>query len=264
MKKILIFIAVILGVITIGYTCSCVTDVSLEDKYNMSSLIFIGKVLSIEKADLGYIVEFDVGSVYKGEFKDRISLYTNKDSASCGFNFEIGNHYLVYANDYGQRLETGLCSGNLLSNQSKDDIDFLENKMGGGQTDNLKNIVVELDSENNVVYYDLTVWLLTPCHNLDTEVIIGGDNISYINLNVDVSESNEICIQVIDEKSISGKVYLQENVDVFNIYYNGMKEYVKTFENIDDGSNDDTNDDSQNDRNLFEMIIDFFKRLFGI
>jgi hypothetical protein len=60
------------------------------------------------RSDAPVRVRLAVERVDKGEAGDEITLTTALSGASCGFAFERGHRYLIYARDG----ETGLCSGN--------------------------------------------------------------------------------------------------------------------------------------------------------
>ncbi len=65
---------------------------------------------------------FDVDNVWKGDTKEIITIKTAQSSASCGFNFEENQKYIVYASQYDDDyLGVSLCSRTgLLSNATED------------------------------------------------------------------------------------------------------------------------------------------------
>jgi hypothetical protein len=60
------------------------------------------------RSDAPVRVRLVVERVDEGEAGDEITLTTALSGASCGFTFERGHRYLIYA----RTGETGLCSGN--------------------------------------------------------------------------------------------------------------------------------------------------------
>ncbi len=55
-------------------------------------------------------VRFSVTRQWKGVTTEEIRVRTARDSAACGFPFEVGEDYLVYASaEQGGALSTGLC-----------------------------------------------------------------------------------------------------------------------------------------------------------
>jgi hypothetical protein len=56
------------------------------------------------------LVTFDVSQVWKGPEFTSLAVSTAQSSASCGYTFEFGRDYLVYAYGAEENLEVGLCS----------------------------------------------------------------------------------------------------------------------------------------------------------
>jgi hypothetical protein len=51
--------------------------------------------------------------VWKGQLTKEVIINTPDNSAACGYSFEMGKSYLVFAHGTkGKILRTGLCSGN--------------------------------------------------------------------------------------------------------------------------------------------------------
>ena len=91
--------------------CSCGSRPSPSGAYHSSTVVFSGKVVAIRgfdipawgtysSADRGTI-EFRVSTVWKGPAYETMSVTTLRDSASCGYPFEEGREYVVYAYAHG-------------------------------------------------------------------------------------------------------------------------------------------------------------------
>jgi hypothetical protein len=106
--------------------CSCVANLKplkqqVTDAYKNSIAIFSGEVLSVTPTDeFTVTVKIKIEKSWKGRFSKEIILTTGKDSAMCGYSFEIGNKYLVYAYGPKNKLTTGLCSRTGVLSQSED------------------------------------------------------------------------------------------------------------------------------------------------
>jgi hypothetical protein len=51
--------------------------------------------------------------VWKGQLAREVIINTPDNSAACGYSFEVGKSYLVFAHSLeGKTLATRLCSGN--------------------------------------------------------------------------------------------------------------------------------------------------------
>ena len=112
-----------------AHACSCAGGRSPTDELNSSTAVFSGKVVSIEVPNTGPTtnsnmpvhVSLNVSTVWKGPSYKTLVLTTALSDVSCGYSFEQGGQYLVYAYGPADKLETGLCTGTkLLSNGQTD------------------------------------------------------------------------------------------------------------------------------------------------
>ncbi len=95
-----------------------------------ASLIFSGEVIRLDE----FKVAFRVGKVWKGATVEEITMTTgaidNGDGTiiltSCDYNFKMGEKYLVYATDSGEKMQTYKCTGTGELKNSEDRIKFLE------------------------------------------------------------------------------------------------------------------------------------------
>ncbi|MFW7381011.1 MAG: hypothetical protein ACOH5I_19505 [Oligoflexus sp.] len=124
-----------------SFACSCLPT-SVQGAYKDSSVIFVGEV-----ADAKYITEstslddkeaihweevevyFKIDKLYKGktEVLD-LALRTADNSAACGYQFDVGEKYLVYAYVVDGQIATNLCTRTspLKSKQAQSDIKWLQ------------------------------------------------------------------------------------------------------------------------------------------
>ena len=118
--------------------CSCGSRPSPSGAYHSSTVVFSGKVVAIRgfdipawgtysSADRGTI-EFRVSTVWKGPAYETMSVTTLRDSASCGYPFEEGREYVVYAYAHGF-LEgpptVSYCSRTRSFDQAQEDLKWL-------------------------------------------------------------------------------------------------------------------------------------------
>jgi hypothetical protein len=72
------------------------------------------------------LVSFDASRSYRGGQQKNIRIRTGVGGGDCGFHFEVGEQYLVYAfADESGQLSTGICSGTALLEESKTDLSYL-------------------------------------------------------------------------------------------------------------------------------------------
>ncbi len=129
MKKlfILFFIVGSLLVINTSHVSACLCgfpgdQASPLESLERSDAVFVGRVLDIDKKFLGfeYNVRFEVEKYWKGISEKNVTIETDSGGGACGYRFEKGEEYLVYA--YGDdTLSTNRCSRTrLLANAQKD------------------------------------------------------------------------------------------------------------------------------------------------
>jgi hypothetical protein len=90
-----------------AYSCSC-GEISQRKSFRKANAVFVGQAIEYidnpnVKEDGRLIVKFKVEKSWKGEKKPELIISSAPDFA-CGFYFEIGKRYLVYAN--GKELFT--------------------------------------------------------------------------------------------------------------------------------------------------------------
>ncbi len=101
-----------------AYACSCAVESSFSDKLERAEAVFSGKVIAIRPAMISsewnaQQVTLDVQQGWSEGVHQRMSVETSGESAACGYTFEKGSSYIVYAyNNEGGALATSACSGN--------------------------------------------------------------------------------------------------------------------------------------------------------
>ncbi|SHN27614.1 hypothetical protein [Gracilibacillus kekensis] len=139
MKKImvLLFIGIIASLFvnpSITHACSCVMPPEVEEALEQADAVFTGEVADIKekKAKDGYpykSVTFQVTGIWKGIDANELSIDTGLGGGDCGFEFQKGKEYLVYANKsdfYGtDNLHTTICSRTNTLQLSKEDLTIL-------------------------------------------------------------------------------------------------------------------------------------------
>jgi len=110
MKHLFTIISLLFSTISISCTCNGVNTVKKE--VHQSDIVVIGKVFSKQAVSFSdstlnsdnktiYLNKYSVviDQIYKGKVsKDTITIYTGPSSPSCGFNFKVGQKYIVYGN----------------------------------------------------------------------------------------------------------------------------------------------------------------------
>lgn len=136
MKKIIFFTLMSLMFLFVSandlFACSCVASPNsvkqqVKDSYKNSAAIFSGEIVSITPKDEWTVnIKIKVTKFWKGSaLSNEIIITTSKESAMCGYNFEVGKKYLVYATGTKENLSTTNCSRTAIFGD-KQEIKFLD------------------------------------------------------------------------------------------------------------------------------------------
>ena len=113
----LAFIAFTFAAAETSLACSCFAPTGtpktqVANAYKNSAAIFSGKVTSVEPTGDGnyFTVTLTVNDSWKGTTDTEIKITTARDSAMCGYYFEVGKEYIVYAHGTAADLGVGNCS----------------------------------------------------------------------------------------------------------------------------------------------------------
>lgn len=107
--------------------CSCVEMPPPQEALAASGTVFAGRVTALGGRGLSggsahRPVAFEVAEVWAGAVHEREVVFTGENSAMCGYEFQVGGDYLVYASEDQGRLETGLCTRTTLLADADEDL----------------------------------------------------------------------------------------------------------------------------------------------
>jgi hypothetical protein len=121
MKKLIVSAAVIAFLILSTsdvFACSCIVDNENETSeskkvkawYKEAIAVFYGEVTEVTRQEDSVKVKFMINRSWKGPALPEMMIRTAQNSAMCGFNFEVGKTYIVYAVGANADLRTNLCT----------------------------------------------------------------------------------------------------------------------------------------------------------
>lgn len=119
---------------TTSYACSCAQPPSVEEELERSKAVFSGKVLEVkeQKGFTGYIkkrVLIEVAETWKGVSESQVIITTGSGGGDCGYEFQVGQEYLVYATEstmYGEaELVTIICDRTTEMGAAQEDLAVL-------------------------------------------------------------------------------------------------------------------------------------------
>lgn len=92
--------------------CSCAPAPGPQEALNQAAAVFTGTVVSIQPSEnpLGYLVTFRVERTWKGTQCREVTVFTGQGDFDCGYPFQSGQSYLVYADRSKGQLATNICS----------------------------------------------------------------------------------------------------------------------------------------------------------
>lgn len=143
-NKLFFFLAFSFLLITQAFPCTCIEEkIALEKKiqkaYNQVDAIIQAEVIDIVKIEHrnqpeSFLVSVQIQKIHKGKLNMEIlKIATPTDGATCGYKFEKGKSYLIYAwkaseENADDRIDfwTGLCDRNEeLENVDKKELKIL-------------------------------------------------------------------------------------------------------------------------------------------
>lgn len=128
-----------------AYACSCLPPESYEKELEKSSHVFDAVVVSEEEDTDGNLdITLTVNAVWKGELQRETHVTTPGSSASCGYYFEVGERYAVFANEHEGKLRVFLCSA---TTKVSDDSSIFEELGEPKELPQLSNEPIETSGE---------------------------------------------------------------------------------------------------------------------
>ena len=135
--RIFLFLVIIISLLAIkietAYACSCAIPGPPAEELTRSIAVFTGKVIRISKPpNIGSLssadpvkVTFQVYEVWKGAVSETTTIITSRSGASCGYAFEKGGEYIVYAHGSEDSFSVSLCSRTKSLDRAEEDLEVL-------------------------------------------------------------------------------------------------------------------------------------------
>ncbi len=111
--------------------CSCAMPPGSRDALADSDAVFSGEVVAVEQGTAtatspGYdTATLRVSEAWKGSGRGTWEVRTPSQGMACGYHFEEGREYLVYAYTGKQGLEVDLCNGTQPLTEAEADLEVL-------------------------------------------------------------------------------------------------------------------------------------------
>ena len=108
--------------------CSCVPPPPPAEEFERSDAVFMATVTSFKRAgEYRRVAKFRLLKLWKG--KKVGEIFTSSNSGLCGFDFVVGETYVIYAFlDTNGELITNICTRTTSLEQAVEDLIFLAQK----------------------------------------------------------------------------------------------------------------------------------------
>ena len=139
--RIFLLLVIIVSMLTFDIepasACSCAPPGSSVEGLTIAAAVFTGKVVGFAEPISGFgpissadpiKVTFQVYTVWKGSVSQTTTINTARSGSSCGYTFEKGGEYIVYADGPENNLSVSLCSRTQPLTTAENDLAVL----GGG------------------------------------------------------------------------------------------------------------------------------------
>lgn len=138
----LIVVMAVVGWLTVtssvAQACSCMAPGTPCESYGTANAVFVGTAVSVrdverpkpENVETWHdqrVYKFSVEQSYLGVSSTEVEISTGFGGGDCGYQFKIGERYLVYAHSYQNRLSTSICSRTKSFASANEDLAFLGN-----------------------------------------------------------------------------------------------------------------------------------------
>ena len=129
--------------------CSCIGGLPICQTFWQTDAVFAGTVLSIEPIPnpsgerfmAHQRIRFQVQEAWRGGVEGIVEIRTGAGGGDCGYRFEQGEAYLVYAHARGGGLSTSICSRTRKLAQASEDLAYLKTAMRPSATGRIYGVV---------------------------------------------------------------------------------------------------------------------------
>src|SRR5688572_16530322 len=106
--------------------CSCIGGIAPCAAVWQTDAVFVAQIVRIEQASMRRRVHLQPLETFRGP-SDIVSVETGSGGGDCGYGFQVGETYLIYANANNTTgtYSTGICNRTRPIGQATDDLDYL-------------------------------------------------------------------------------------------------------------------------------------------
>jgi hypothetical protein len=115
----------------IVHACQCQPHWDPAVEYEQVDAVFKGFVVDISPSTVPYILHIQVIATgyWKGSIAPLMNVYTYEGDGSCGYTFQVGDEYLIYATEWDEvccpGVFTSICNRTRFLSNAGTDLAFL-------------------------------------------------------------------------------------------------------------------------------------------
>jgi Carboxypeptidase regulatory-like domain len=157
-------------VTSVANACTCIGPRTPCEAYGTAAAVFVGTAISAGKAEPlkdksepyggPVVVKFAVEQSYLGVDGTEVEVFTGVGGGDCGYEFKIGERYLVYGYRDHIRLITGICTRTKPFSRAAEDLAFLGNLSSAAAGATITGQVVRPNapkSDSSPIYSEMVV-----------------------------------------------------------------------------------------------------------
>ncbi|HSI34441.1 MAG: hypothetical protein ACAI43_23390 [Phycisphaerae bacterium] len=110
LTALLAIVALLSAAVPAALACKCAPPPPPAEAMGKCDAVFLGKVTAVERGDRGIRVTIAVEKSWKGDARAELVVTTGMGGGDCGYGFQQGKSYVVYAYARDTGLSTGTCS----------------------------------------------------------------------------------------------------------------------------------------------------------
>ena len=116
--------------------CSCMSSGPPCQSYWNTPIVFSGRVFEITTPKIKETrsatfpektIRFAVNQAFRGISGTTAEVVTGMGGGDCGYDFELNENYLVYADNHQGKIYAGICSRTQLLSKAVEDIEYINN-----------------------------------------------------------------------------------------------------------------------------------------
>lgn len=177
--RFLVFLAAVVFTSSSAFACTCAFGGGAPcQEFWRADAVFSGTAVSSGSIDVDYggfksekrLLRFTVDQPFRGMQSAEVEVITGWGGGDCGYQFKIGQRYLVYAyrEEKGTRLSTSSCTRTRLLTEANDDLSFIR----GLATSNANGFIFGTIGKRNHEWKEGENWYKPVA---DVEVMIEGE-----------------------------------------------------------------------------------------